>query len=339
MISIQNITKYYSSSLALDQVSLDIPKGSIYGIIGESGAGKSTLLRCINLLEMPDQGDILIDNQNITHLKGLSLRTIRQRMGMIFQHFNLLSRRTVFENIAFPLELMGQTNHQIQVRVESLLDIINLTHKAKHYPSQLSGGEKQRVGIARALAGSSDILLCDEATSSLDPNATQSILNLLKKINTQLNITIVLITHEMDVARSICDHVAVMEKGKVVEVGSVDHVFLNPQHVLTQQFTRRTAIASHVLKQCEDVVLDAESVFLYLTFASATAKSPIITSASRKFDVDFNVLSGDLETLNEKSIGFLLVQFLGHLSKLDEVIDYFKNNQMKVEVIRHDSTP
>ncbi|MBE8215190.1 MAG: ATP-binding cassette domain-containing protein [Endozoicomonadaceae bacterium] len=333
MITLKNIIKYYDDHPAINGVSLNIPKGTIYGIIGESGAGKSTLLRCINRLEMPDSGQVSIDNQPIIHLKSSELRVLRKRIGMIFQHFNLLSRRNVYDNIALPLELMGQSSMDIKKRVEALLTMVDLTEKSKKYPHELSGGEKQRVGIARALVGSSDILLCDEATSSLDPNATRTILALLKKINEQLGITIVLITHEMDVARSICDHIAVMEKGYVVEHNQVDQIFLNPQHAFTQQLLRRTAKKANILKQSESMVSSGIQSLLYLTFSGETATLPIITMAARKFDVDFNILSGDLETIQKHSIGFLLVQFLGNDIKKEIVIDYFRNNQLKVEVI------
>ncbi len=240
MITFQGVSKVFRSkehiTKAVDQVTLTVNKGDIYGVIGFSGAGKSTLLRLVNLLETPTEGKVIINSQEISSLSQKELRQLRRRIGMIFQNFNLFNSRTVYGNIAYPLKLAGASKQEVKARVTEMLQFVGLEDKADHYPEQLSGGQKQRVGIARALATSPDILICDEATSALDPETTGEILKLLKKVNEELNITIMLITHEMHVIRSICDRVAVMENGTVIEEGSVFELFAHPKTQTTKKF-------------------------------------------------------------------------------------------------------
>lgn len=240
MIELINISKRFREKNreihALSELNLYVPEGKIFGVIGASGAGKSTLIRCVNLLERPDSGSVRVDGKSLMDLKPSDLAKERRHIGMIFQHFNLLASRTVFENIAFPLELEGWSTAQIKSRVSELLDLVGLTEKAADYPARLSGGQKQRVAIARTLATSPKVLLCDEATSALDPATTQSILLLLKDLNTRLNITILLITHEMRVVKKICDEVAVISAGRLIEQGPVGEVFAHPKHELTKEF-------------------------------------------------------------------------------------------------------
>ena len=243
MIELVNVEKTYHTSSgdihALKRTSLTINQGEIFGIIGLSGAGKSTLIRCINMLEVPTAGQVFVDGEELTAMTETQLRKARQNIGMIFQHFNLLASRTVFDNIAFPLEIQGLGKDEIKKRVEPLLELVQLQDRADHYPSQLSGGQKQRVGIARALASNPKVLLCDEATSALDPQTTKSILNLLRDINQRLNLTIVMITHQMEVVKEICDRVAVIENGSIIEEGNMIDVFTNP---------RRTRLPRNLLR-------------------------------------------------------------------------------------------
>ena len=240
MIELLNLSKSFKTKNktihALSDVSLTVEKGEIFGVIGTSGAGKSTLIRCVNLLEKPNEGKVIVDNIELTKLSDAQLTLERRKIAMIFQHFNLLSSRTVFDNIAFPLELEGKSKSAIKEKVNSLLDLVGLNDKAKDYPANLSGGQKQRVAIARALANDPKVLLCDEATSALDPATTKSILKLLKSINQKLNLTILLITHEMEVIKTICDKVAVIDHGKLAEQGNVEQIFTNPKQEITKGF-------------------------------------------------------------------------------------------------------
>jgi len=335
MIHLKNITKHYKNHTALDNVNLHIQEGYIYGIIGESGAGKSTLVRCINLLESPDTGQIIVDNDDITQLKGKALREKRHTIGMIFQHFNLLNSRTVFGNISLPLELNGKNKTEINNTITPLLELTGLSDKKNAYPAQLSGGQKQRVAIARALANEPKILLCDEATSALDPNTTKSILSLLKDINSRLGITIVLITHEMDVARAICDEIAVMSQGKIIETNSTEQIFLNPQEKLTRQFVHSVTHEKNIIDcSSDDQRPETQQYSLVrLAFIGEQATDPIVSQAARKFDIDFSILYADIETINGKSMGFLLVKLLSNQEKTSKVLDFFKSQHITVEVI------
>ncbi|KPC75721.1 methionine ABC transporter ATP-binding protein [Thermoactinomyces vulgaris] len=286
MIQIKEVVKTYpardggSVVTALDGVTLTINRGDIFGIVGYSGAGKSTLLRLINGLEMPTKGEVIVDGKEISRLKERELRQARQKIGMIFQHFHLLWSRTVRENVAFPLEVAGLPKEQIRKRVDQLLERVGLAERADAYPSQLSGGQKQRVGIARALANEPDILLCDEATSALDPETTASILQLLKEIHREMGITLVLITHEMSVVRQICNKMAVMENGRVVETGMVSSIFSQPQQALTKQFVKELQPST------QDDDTSGEVVELPLADADK------LVTLAKKHGIRFSVVSG-----------------------------------------------
>lgn len=313
MISLRNISKSYPAGArdvrALVDIDLDIVKGEVFGIIGESGAGKSTLVRLINLLESPSGGDIHVDGRATAGARGKELRALRRDIGMVFQHFNLLNAKTVAQNIAFPLELAGQLDRrEINERVAELLGRVGLLDHAQKYPRQLSGGQKQRVGIARALASKPKILLCDEATSALDPKTTQSVLRLLAEINRELGITMILITHEMDVVRQICDRVAVLDGGRVVESGAVEDVFLHPRHPATLRLVR------------ESEGDDAESGFdpsgapgpVYrLTFLGDDAHRPILGATAREFGVDYSILTGRIGHIRNLAFAQLTVALVG----------------------------
>ena len=289
MIKLSNIRKTYDgSTYALQGINLDIAKGEIYGIIGKSGAGKSTLIRCINMLEAPTAGEVVVDGLNLTKMADNQLRLARKDIGMIFQHFNLLSSATVYENVAFPLKLSGKSAKEIQDKVLPLLELVGLESKKDQYPAQLSGGQKQRVGIARALANNPKVLLCDEATSALDPQTTKSILDLLKDINQSLQLTIVLITHEMQVIKEICDKVAVIENGKIIEQGPVIDIFSKPQQETTRDFI--SAIINHDLPEIfQGTEFSPEPInnghlVLRISFMGHSTEEPIIAGLIRRFD-------------------------------------------------------
>lgn len=339
MIDIKNLSKTFETNSgkikALDNISLHINRGDIFGVIGLSGAGKSTLLRCINMLEKPTSGSIKIDGIEMTQLSSRELKEKRKKIGMIFQHFNLLSSRTVQGNIAFPLEITGLEQKKINDKVEKLLELVGLSDKAKSYPSQLSGGQKQRVGIARALANDPKVLLCDEATSALDPQTTLSILDLLKKINKQMGITIVLITHEMNVIKQICHNVAVIEKSKVVEIGPIIDIFSNPKTDTAKNFLKSVTLSElpqEVIKRIQQ--LDGKVVKIGF-FGEATAQ-PIISTVVKKFDIDANILYGNLDNIQDTPFGTLIIQFIGEDKKTKLALEYLKEIGLKVEVIYND---
>nr|WP_255494824.1 methionine ABC transporter ATP-binding protein [Luteibacter sp. Sphag1AF] len=290
---------------ALAPVDLTIAKGEVFGIIGHSGAGKSTLLRLINLLERPSSGQVFVGDRDVTHAQGAELRALRSRIGMIFQHFNLLSSRTVAQNVAFPLELHGHAD--TARRVQELLSLVGLTEHADKYPAQLSGGQKQRVGIARALASKPEILLCDEATSALDPQTTASVLELLADINEKLGLTIVLITHEMDVIRRVCDRVAVLDAGRVVESGAVADVFLHPSHPTTRRFV---AEAEHEEGRGPDYSGVTGRLFR-LSFRGDTTYAPLLSQVVRDTGVEYNLLAGRIERIKSMPYGQLTLAMRG----------------------------
>ncbi len=334
MIQFKNISKHYQlkgqTIRALDQINLDIPDGSIFGIIGYSGAGKSTLIRLINLLERPSEGQIVINQKDFTALDARSLRQERANIGMIFQHFNLLETKTVAENIEMPMKLLGVSKAKRQARLDELLSFIDLAHKKNAYPDELSGGQKQRVGIARALANHPKILLCDEATSALDPQTTKSVLALLKKINKEQNITIVMVTHEMDVIESVCDYVAVMESGKVIEYGSTIDIFSNPQHPTTKNFIQtvlQQQLPRNILNQLEH---QHEKSIYCLQFLGKSAQQPVIQSMIKQFDVSLNILFANMTEINGTVIGQMFVQLLGEDAVLAQAIDYLKQHGVEV---------
>ncbi len=313
MIEFQRLHKSYAvegrAIAALHPLDLTIEAGEVFGIIGHSGAGKSTLIRLINRLEQASGGRLLIDGQDVTALEADDLRTLRRRIGMIFQHFNLLSARTVAGNVAFPLQLAGTARGEIDARVAELLHTVGLEDHANKYPAQLSGGQKQRVGIARALATRPQILLCDEATSALDPQTTASVLQLLGRINRELGLTIVLITHEMDVIRRVCDRVAVLDAGRMVEMGAVTDVFLHPQHPTTRRFVSE---AEHVDEA--ELHRDFASVggrIVRLTFLGKDTYEPLLGRIARETGVDYNILSGRIDRIKDTPYGQLTVSLVG----------------------------
>ncbi|MFT4247356.1 MAG: methionine ABC transporter ATP-binding protein [Pseudomonas sp.] len=313
MIQFQRLHKSYSVAgrevVALHPLDLEIQAGEVFGIIGHSGAGKSTLIRLVNRLEEPSGGRLLIDGQDATALDRDGLRALRRRIGMIFQHFNLLSSRTVAGNVAFPLELAGAARAEIDARVAELLDTVGLREHAGKYPAQLSGGQKQRVGIARALATRPRILLCDEATSALDPQTTAAVLALLAKINRELGLTIVLITHEMDVIRRVCDRVAVLDAGRLVESGPVTQVFLHPQHPTTRRFVSE---AEHLDEG--ELHRDFAAVagrIVRLTFLGGDTYQPLLGRIARDTGVDYNILSGRIDRIKDTPYGQLTIALSG----------------------------
>ncbi|MDN7240988.1 methionine ABC transporter ATP-binding protein [Planococcus sp. N028] len=333
MISIQNLSKDYKTKkgtvTGVDNVSLTVQEGEVFGIVGYSGAGKSSLLRCINLLERPTSGEIFVDGVDLTKLKGEGLRQARLKIGMIFQHFYLISQKTVAENIAFALKAANLPKVQADKRVEELLDMVGLAEKRDVYPAQLSGGQKQRVGIARALANNPSVLLCDEATSALDPNTTLSILRLLKKINRELNITIVLITHEMNVVKEICDRMAIMQEGRVIEEGEVYELFSSPKTDLTKEFISSVVsfdVPAPILAACTGSVIKVQ-------FKGAVAGEGIITDTVQNFDVKGNFLHGSIEYIQEKPLGLFLMEIQGRPDNIHRAITYMEGRGANVEVI------
>lgn len=331
MINIVNVTKQYGELKAIDDVSLTINKGEIFGIIGYSGAGKSTLLRCLNLLETPTTGNVIVDGKDLTTLTKKEVRIERQKIGMIFQHFYLISAKKVYDNVAHSLKAAGKSKAEIKKRVPELLKMVGLEDRAGHYPAQLSGGQKQRVGIARALANEPKILLCDEATSALDPTTTESILALLKDINEKMGITIVLITHEMEVIQKICDRIAVMENGAVIEYGDIYDLFSNPQTELTKQFVSTV----HSLKLPERLRQGRTGSIVQITFRGETAEEGIIAETLRKFDVNINILHGQITYIKDKPLGTLIIELTGDHAKVLSAIDYIKGRTDQVEVLEH----
>ena len=316
---------------ALHPTSMTIETGEVFGIVGHSGAGKSTLIRLINKLEPATSGRILIDDEDITRYSAADLRAFRRKVGMIFQHFNLLSSKTVADNIAFPMKLAGiYSKAEIRSRVEELLARVSLSDHANKYPSQLSGGQKQRVGIARALACRPTILLCDEATSALDPQTTQSVLKLLADINKELGLTIVLITHEMDVVRRVCDRVAVMDAGRVVEMGPVSKVFLHPQHHTTRDFVFESESVDR--DELQEDLQKAEGRILRLTFKGESTYKPLLGSVARQSGVDFSILSGRIDHIKDTPYGQLTLSLVG--GDLDVAMQALEAADVHVEVVR-----
>ena len=340
MIQIEGLTKIYSTSsqevLALDNVSLQVEKGEIFGIIGLSGAGKSTLIRCINMLEKPTQGIIRVDGQNISSLDKRELREARQKIGMIFQQFNLLSSRTVFDNVMFPLEIAGIPPKEAHKRVQELLDLVGLTDKAQVYPEQLSGGQKQRVGIARALANDPKILLSDEATSALDPQTTRSILRLLKDINKQLNLTILLITHDMNVIKETCDRVAVIDNSKIVEIGNVLSIFSNPGTPTSKSFIN-TVINKEIPEELlhHSFINDDHltSKLIRASFIGASAGDPVISGLVKKYDIKANILYGNIDRVKDTPFGNLTLELIGDPDLMNQALDYLRENGLEIEVL------
>ena len=324
MIKLDKVSKSFNNGKAavhaLHAISLEVGAGQIYGVVGTSGAGKSTLIRCVNRLEVPESGRIWVDGEEITALDPAALRKARQGMGMIFQQFNLLSQRTSAENIAYPLEIAGIPKTERDGRVKELLNLVGLENKADAYPAQLSGGQKQRVGIARALANHPKVLLSDEATSALDPTTTDSILELLVDLNQKLGLTILLITHQMEVVKKVCDHVAILENGYLLESGAIFDLIADPHSHLSKAF----------FPPIQEGLLDPEAIQAAITFLGNAADEPILASMMRKFDVDVNFLGGNIQQIGRRRVGQLQVELKG--DQVPEALTYLQQRGLRVEV-------
>lgn len=333
MIKFENINKTFhldgKDVEALKNINLHIDKGDIFGVIGYSGAGKSTLIRIINLLEKPDSGNITVNKTVLNNISTKQLREVRSNIGMIFQNFNLMNSIDVYENIAAPLKNKKIDKKEIEEKVLSLLDLVGLSDKVHVYPNQLSGGQKQRVAIARALSCDPEILLCDEATSALDPNTTKSILELLKKIHEKLHITIVIITHQMEVVKNICNRVAIMEKGEIVECGDIVDVFTNPKSSIGKEFVSHS-IGSNI---SEETLKKFKGKVCKLNFFGDITHRPILSKLEKEFNIEINILFGNIENLYDNVVGSLIVEFLGDKENIDKAIEYYKTLNTKVEVI------
>lgn len=340
MIRVENVSKTYTGKQgtveAVKDVSLEISRGEIFGVIGFSGAGKSTLIRLLNGLETVTSGHIYINEKDITTLKRKELLKERQKIAMIFQHFNLLWSRTVEENIAFSLEIAGVPKAERKAKVAELIDLVGLTGREKSYPSQLSGGQKQRVGIARALANDPEVLLCDEATSALDPKTTKDILKLLVEINQELGLTIVLITHEMHVVRQICHRVAVMEEGRVVESGEVIEVFKNPQQPITKQFVGEERVDDEIDEVFHHLSTSLRpGVAVRIQYLGDRTGDAVLSEAIRKFDATVSILQAKVNITQKGILGSMIILIEEESSKAEEVIEYLKQAEIIVEVLEH----
>ncbi|WP_237690644.1 methionine ABC transporter ATP-binding protein [Paenibacillus caui] len=334
MIELIGLTKQYRSRgkmiTAVDEVNLHIAKGDIYGIVGYSGAGKSSLLRCMNLLEKPTRGEVVVNGVELTKLSKEELRLSRQKIGMIFQHFNLITSKTVAENVAFNLKAAGKKKEDIPGRVKELLDLVGLLDKADYYPAQLSGGQKQRVGIARAIANDPHVLLCDEATSALDPKTTESILELLKEINKKLNLTIVLITHEMEVVKEICNRVAVMESGRIVEEGGVYQIFSDPKESLTRDFIDKVmqfSLPDRLMKSSSGTIVK-------ILFREAKAEEAVVSDVLQSCQVKGNILHGKIEYIQDAPLGFFVMELTGEREEVDKAVALLDEKTAGVEVMK-----
>lgn len=344
MIRLENVSKTFTDSNkevhTVNNVSLTINDGDIFGIIGFSGAGKSTLVRCINLLEKPTEGKVFVDDAEITALSGKELRKARKKIGMIFQHFNLMPSRTIFGNVAYPLRGSGLSKEEIKEKVHHLLELVGISEKENAFPSQLSGGQKQRVAIARALANDPNILLCDEATSALDPQTTKSILKLLQQLNQTLGITVVVITHEMAVVKEICNRVAVMDHGDVVEEGEVFHVFASPKEPLTRSFIKTTSnlqkIEELIAADSPVVATKKGELIVRLSYVEKNTSEPLISTVTQKFGIILNIVFADVEIVQNAPIGGTVAIVSGEGSRIDEALQYLRDKNVGVEVIKDD---
>ena len=342
MIEFTHVSKDFGSGekmvRAVRDVSLTIQDGEIFGIIGFSGAGKSTLVRCINLLERPTNGTVVVDGKEMTALSPKELRLARRKIGMIFQHFNLMPSRTVFGNVAYPLQGQGLSKQAIQNKVRKLLKLVDIADKETAYPSQLSGGQKQRVAIARALANDPKVLLCDEATSALDPQTTKAILTLLKDLNQKLNLTIVMITHELAVVKEICDHVAIMEHGQVVEQGEVFSLFADPKQPITQNFIRTTSnlqkIEELIAEGSPVVQLQPGEVIVRLSYIQKNVSEPLISTLSQRFQISLNIIFADIEIVQDAPIGGTVAILSGEREQITKAMEYLIEKNVGVEVLK-----
>ena len=343
IIELKNITKTFEQDGkifdAVKDASVSVEKGEIYGIIGFSGAGKSTLVRTINLLGRPTSGQVIVKGRDFLSLSEKELRQERKKIGMIFQHFNLMKSRNVFENVAFPLKHSGLSKEQISQKVHSLLELVEINDKDKNFPSQLSGGQKQRVAIARALANDPDILLCDEATSALDPTTTKAILKLLKKLNKKLGLTIVIITHQMEVIKEICDKVAVMEHGKIVEQGDVFDIFANPQNEVTKRFIKATSNLTKIEELIEEdspvVHLEKGEYLVRFSYIQKNVSEPLISATSRIYDVTMNIIFAEIEIVQNAPIGGTIAIISGKKEAIERALEHIREENVGVEVLRN----
>ncbi|MBQ3080389.1 MAG: ATP-binding cassette domain-containing protein [Clostridia bacterium] len=343
MIRIEHLYKTFRSGAAgvraLVDVSLEIEKGSIFGIIGFSGAGKSTLVRCLNLLERPTSGKVFVGGKELTAMKESEVRKSRKKISMIFQLFNLMKSRTVLGNVLFPLRGSSLSLSQRRSKAIELLKIVGLEEKLNAYPSELSGGQKQRVAIARALASDPEVLLCDEATSALDPQTTQDILSLIKDLNRKLGITVIVITHEMAVVKQICDSVAVMENGSVVEKGDIYTVFSNPQMPITRRFIGTTDGVERVKGQIDDIIsplgLSKGDTVVELSFHGSASGHALVSNLSRKFDIDISIIYGNIEMLDGKPLGKMITVFRGKDESIRSALSSIDGESIFAEVMYH----
>lgn len=336
MIELKNITVDFDGFKAVDDVSLTIKEQDTFGIVGFSGAGKSTLVRTINLLQRPTSGEVLIDGENLLDLSNKDLRNRRKKIGMIFQHFNLLNNLTVIDNVIFPIKKdKSLTKEEKRQKALELLDTVGIKDKADSYPSELSGGQQQRCAIARALASEPEILLCDEATSALDPKTTKQILKLLKDLNDKLKLTVVIITHQMDVVKDLCNKCAVMQDGKVIESGSTLDIFSNPKNKLTREFVETSTNISETIEEVKSNIgiLKDDEVLAKLSYLGQSTTEPIINELFEKFGVRTNILAGNIEFINGTPVGNLIVSFKGDDDKLVEVSNYLKDKGTNLEIL------
>ncbi|WP_163557434.1 methionine ABC transporter ATP-binding protein [Halomonas sp. NO4] len=350
MIRLHNVSKTYAikgrrddgsaprTVQALKAIDFHVPQGQIHGVIGLSGAGKSTLVRCVNLLERPTTGTVAINGQELTALSGQALNEARHGIGMIFQHFNLLTNRTVFANVALPLELMGMKRAAIRERVTPLLELVGLADKASQHPAQLSGGQKQRVAIARALASRPKVLLCDEATSALDPQTTGSILALLRDINQKLGLTILLITHEMEVVKSICHRVSLISGGELVEEADVGDFFTAPRTQLGREFLNdflKLEPPRALIERLEEAPGEHSHPVVRLAFSGDAVSTPLISRLARECGVDVSILQAKVESIQERTLGLMIAELMGSPAKTREALDYLESHDLHVEVLGH----
>lgn len=336
MFKLKNVTKDFIGEEtvinAVDNVTLTIKPNEIFGVIGPSGAGKSTLIRCLNLLEYPDAGEVIFKGKNLLELSKQEIRETRKHIGMVFQNFNLLASRTVFENVAFPIN--NKNKKTVKNKVNKLLEIVGISDKAYAYPNQLSGGQKQRVAIARALANDPDVLLCDEATSALDPQTTKSILALLKKLNRDLDLTIILITHEMEVIKSICDRVAIMDDGKIVEVDKVINIFTNPSNDVTKNFVQENFNLDDIYSLVDKNDLVGKDGYLFeLIYGQKSSSEALISSLVKKYDLEINIIAGSIEIISSQSVGHLVIVIKGSEEMINRGKDFLCNHGVLVKEV------
>jgi len=341
MIKLENIYKEYQTRRgtlqALHDVNLEVARGEIVGVIGRSGAGKSTLIRCANLLERPTSGRVFVNDKELTALSAKALREARHSIGMIFQQFNLLATRTVAQNIAFPLQLLGVSNTDIRARVDELLELTGLVERRQGYPSQLSGGQKQRVAIARALATNPQVLLCDEMTSALDPETTRSVLQLIKQVNEAYGISVLFITHEMEVVKMIADRVAVIEDGQIIELSSVVQLFKNPQTPMARSLVQHELIPNlppNLVKALQPEPINGGFAIVQMLFSGNVAGEPIINDLVRQCpEVSVDILQANLEYLRQETIGMMVLSLFGDLEEQQRALQFIENKDLKVEVL------